>query len=135
MRDDEALRWLWPEACAMVARAERLHRQFFHIALSRASQPAWEPPADVLETPNAVLALFGLPGVDPESIIATLEGETLVVTGNRMLPRELQGAIIHRMELPHGRFERKLALPHGRYRDARSTVINGCLVVTLDKII
>jgi HSP20 family molecular chaperone IbpA len=119
----------------MVARAERLHRQFFHIALSRASQPAWEPPADVLETPNAVLALFGLPGVDPESIIATLEGETLVVTGNRMLPRELQGAIIHRMELPHGRFERKLALPHGRYRDARSTVINGCLVVTLDKII
>ena len=31
MPRDDAISWLWPEACATLARAERLHRQLFHI--------------------------------------------------------------------------------------------------------
>ena len=58
--------WMWAEACEMLARAERLHRQFFEPRRSAASRlPVWQPPADVLETEREVLILVALPGVDP----------------------------------------------------------------------
>ncbi len=130
----EAISWMWPEACAMLARAERLHRQFFHIGEAEANQPIWEPPVDVLETRGHVLALVALPGVDPETVVTAIEGDALVVVGERSLPEELSGAWIHRMELPQGRFERRIRLPRGRYSDVQCTSANGCLVVTLTKV-
>jgi HSP20 family protein len=130
----EEISWMWPEACAMIARAERLHRQFFHVGASGAHQTIWEPPVDVLETPEHVLIVVGLPGVDPGSVGAAIEADSLVVAGDRSLPRELGGAYIHRMELPQGRFERRVLLPAGRYGNARSTNVNGCLIVTLSKL-
>ena len=50
-----------------------------------------------------------------------------------MLPPELQRAVIHRLELPQGRFERRIPLPAGRYA-LRSAAGYGCLVFTLEKI-
>ena len=41
-----------------LAKAERLHREFFRPAASRSELPAWEPPVDVLETERAVLVLW-----------------------------------------------------------------------------
>jgi hypothetical protein len=42
---------MWADACEMLARAERLHRQFFEPGRATASRlPVWQPPADVLET-------------------------------------------------------------------------------------
>ena len=64
MARDDAIRWMWPEACAMLARAERLHRQFFHVGLAEDRRPVWEPPVDVLKTQQHVVILVGLPGVD-----------------------------------------------------------------------
>ena len=58
----------------------------------------------------------------------------LVVVGDRSLPAELSGAWIHRMELPQGRFERRIRLPRGRYGEVRCASANGCLVVTLSKV-
>ena len=43
------------------------------------------------------------------------------------------GAAIHRLELPQGRFERRVALPPGRYDSVRRTIVNGCLFITLRK--
>ena len=135
MPRDEVISWMWPEACAMLARAEHLHRQFFHVGTSQAHQPVWEPPVDVLETRGHVLVLVGLPGVDPDSVSAAIEDDALIVVGDRSLPEELGGAWIHRMELPQGRFERSVRLPRGRYGDVRCASANGCLIVTLSKII
>ena len=46
--------WMWAEACEMLTRAERLHRQFFQPARGGAQTPTWEPPADVVETDREV---------------------------------------------------------------------------------
>lgn len=124
--------WMWSEACDMLARAERMHREFFRPARAR-RQPTWEPPADVLETEHDVLVFVALPGVDPARVEAAIDGADLVVAGTRALPPALHTAVIHRLELPQGRFERRIRLPAGRYASVRHAMTNGCLMVTLEK--
>src|SRR6266481_170330 len=97
---------MWAQACAAMERAERLRRQFFHHAT-----PHWEAPIDVFETDEALTILIALPGVELEHVKVTLTAGTLVVRGERPLPRELQQARILRMEIPYGRFERLIELP------------------------
>jgi hypothetical protein len=41
---------LWGEACEMLERAERLHRQFFRPGLALPHSAGWEPPVDIFET-------------------------------------------------------------------------------------
>ena len=125
--------WMWAEACEMLARAERMQREMFRPQRTRMRLPAWEPPVDVLETDREVLVLMALPGVDPEAVEAAIEDGALVVVGQRVLPPELRIATIHRMELPQGRFERRVPLPLGRYDQVRRGIANGCLVISLRK--
>ena len=121
--------WMWSEACDQLARAERLHRQFFQPRHSG----AWEPPVDIIETEREVLIFVALPGVSLDKAEAVIDGADLVIAGTRVLPPELRTAIIHRIELPQGRFERRVRLPTGRYRDVRRSAADGCLVITLRK--
>lgn len=125
--------WMWSEACDMLARAERMHRAFFRPLRTANRTPAWEPPADVLETEREVMVLIALPGVDPDEVEAAIEGDNLIVAGSRALPAALGTAIIHRLELPQGRFERRVRLPAGRYSNVRRGLANGCLMITLEK--
>jgi len=117
----------------MLARAERLHRELFRPIVSAARVPSWEPPADILETERTVLVQVALPGVNADRVEAVLDGDELVVAGTRVLPAELQTALIHRLELPQGRFERRLRLPAGSYSAVRRSAVDGCLLITLEK--
>lgn len=125
--------WMWSEACDMLARAERMHRELFRPGRAGLRTPAWEPPVDVIETDHDVLVLVALPGVDPDRVEAVLDGADLVVAGSRILPPELRTAIIHRLELPQGRFERRIRLPAGRYVSVHRTMVYGCILITLEK--
>jgi len=133
MNDDFPNRWMWSEACEMLARAERMHRQFFQPVRSFSRQPAWEPPADVLESERDVLVVVALPGVNAEQVEVGIDDGDLVVSGARTLPPELRSAIIHRLELPQGRFERRLRLPPAHYSDVRRKFADGCLLLLLSK--
>ncbi|HEY9212472.1 MAG TPA: Hsp20/alpha crystallin family protein [Ancylobacter sp.] len=140
MKNTDPRAWMWSDALEALSRAERMHRQMFQparapdTAPARHRAPCWEPPVDVLETEREVLVLAALPGVDPDHISAAIHNGVLVIAGERVLPSQLRGATIHRMELPQGRFERQVALPPGRYEVARPTVVNGCLAIVLRKI-
>jgi HSP20 family protein len=133
MARDVARDWMWSEACEMLARAERMHREMFRPAGTQARQPAWEPPVDILENENQVLVLVALPGVDMEDAQAAIEDGDLVIAGTRVLPKELRTATIHRLELPQGRFYRRVRLPAGRYSGVRRATVAGCLMITLQK--
>jgi HSP20 family molecular chaperone IbpA len=133
-RDRDLTRnWMWSEACEMLARAERLHRELFRPA-GLAAVPSWEPPVDMLETEGEVIVLVALPGVNPDQVDAAVDGNELVVAGTRVLPAELGTAVIHRLELPQGRFERRVRLPPGRYNAVHRSAADGCLVITLQKL-
>ena len=131
---DRNFPWMWSEACAMLMQAERMHREFFRPAGAGAMLPAWEPPVDILETEHDVLVFVALPGVSADRVEAVIDGADLVIHGVRALPGELRTAVIHRLELPQGRFQRRVRLPAGRYTGVRRTAVDGCLVITLEKM-
>jgi HSP20 family protein len=120
------------EAVEMLMRAERMHREVFQLRPTMA-RPAWEPPVDVIETDEEVLIFIALPGVAAEHVDAAIDDGTLVVSGRRVLPPQLRTAIIHRLELPQGRFERRIPLPVGLYDRIVRTVSDGCLLISLRK--
>jgi HSP20 family protein len=131
MDRDVARNWMWSEACEMLARAERLHREFFRPIHSASGLANWEPPVDILETEREVLVFVALPGVSADRVEMAIEGSELVVAGIRTLPSELQTAVIHRLELPQGRFERRVRLPTGAYSSIRRSTVDGCLLIAL----
>jgi HSP20 family protein len=133
MDGDFSRSWMWSEACEMLARAERLHREFFRPIRSDSRLAAWEPPVDILETEREVLVLVALPAVSTDRVEVAIDGDELVVAGIRVFPAELQTAVIHRLELPQGRFERRVRLPAGAYNDIRRCASDGCLLITLQK--
>ena len=133
MGSDKPRDWMWSDAITMLTRAEQMHRQLF-AARPTGARAAWEPPVDMLELEGEVLILMALPGVDTNEVEVTIgEDGILRVAGRRVLPPELRTAIIHRLELPQGRFERQVALPAGRYSGIQRSAVNGCLVLVLRK--
>ena len=122
---------MWAEACALIEKAEHLHRQFFEPSRDGAR---WQPPVDILDTERQLWIIAALPGVAPEAVGVEMQGDTLVIAGTRPLPSGVKNANIVRLEIPYGRFERRIALPSSRFRLAERELSNGCLVLTFAKI-
>jgi HSP20 family protein len=125
--------WMWAEACQNLDRAERLQRRFFELG-EAAERPCWEPPLDVFESERELAIVIALPGVAAADVTVNFVGDALVVAAERRLPRTLEGAVIRRLELPHGHFERRIPLPAERYELARRELRDGCLQLVLRKI-
>lgn len=125
---------MWAEACTLLERAEQLHRQFFEPCGGVARTARWEPPIDVLETEQRLWIIAALPGVAPEDVQVKIEGETLIVAGQRPLPSHGRNANIVRLEIPYGLFERRIALKSGRLHLVEQQLLYGCLVLTFTKL-
>lgn len=125
---------MWAEACEMLERAERLHRQFFQPSRSPTRRPGWEPPIDLFETERELWVWVALPGVEPDTVEIFIEPGALIVTGQRPIPIESRPAVIHRLEIPHGRFQRRIELPRGRLELGDRVLANGCLQLRLHKL-
>lgn len=126
--------WMWGEALELLERADRMQRQFFQLGAHRRECPVWEPPIDIFETEQQVIVLVALPGVASEQLLIALEGSVLTVRGQRGMPDLGQTAIIHRIELPYGRFERRIELPTRHLQVGQRVLRDGCLVMFLDKL-
>ena len=126
--------WMWAEACELLDRAERLHRQFFVPHGAKGRQPTWEPPVDLMETEEELWICVALPGVAKEHLEVLVESGVLIVTGERPMPGRSRGSTIHRLEIPYGRFERRIELPPGRYDVVQRELLDGCLTLGLRKL-
>jgi HSP20 family molecular chaperone IbpA len=117
----------------MIERAEQMHRQFFQPGSAAAPAASWEPPIDVFESERDLLIVVALPGVDAQDIEISSQAGVLLVAGVRRLPAAVRGTEIVRLEIPQGRFERRIRLPAARWELNRSSLVNGCLVINLTK--
>ncbi len=123
---------LLADAIEMLREADRLHRQFFTLALGSPG-PCWSPPVDIVESDRALVIRVALPGVAADAVSVTTDGTSLQVNAARALgaaPRET----IHALEIPYGRFERRIDLPPGRYEIDGRELADGCLVLRLRKL-
>jgi HSP20 family protein len=125
--------WMWGEALEMLERADRLQRQFCQLGATRAATPSWEPPVDVFETQGQFLVVVALPGVTAGQVQVELDGASIIVRGMRRLPPAASHGRIHRLELPYGRFERRIDLPATPLRLGERILADGCLALTLEK--
>jgi HSP20 family protein len=121
--------WVWAEALELLRGAEKLQRRIFQIGAAGA--PGWEPPVDLYETADGLTLCVALSGVAADELEVFLESGTIVVRGERAFPVEYQRAIIYRLEIPYGPFERRIALPAGQYQVVDRLLANGCLKLAL----
>jgi HSP20 family protein len=126
---------MWAEACAMLDRAERLHRQFFEPAPGGEAGARWEPPVDIFETERDLWVIAALPGVAPDQVEVRSDGNSLVIAGARPLPEIARNGRIHRLEVPYGRFEKRITLAAGRVRLSTRELVHGCLVLSFTKVV
>lgn len=132
MRPTDSHAWMLTQAIELLQGANRLHRQFFQ--LGRAGDlPRWEPPVDMYGDERALCLLIALPGVTPERLDVRLEQQLLVVYGERSLAADFGAGTILQLEIPYGRFERRVLLPHADYSVADMLLQNGCLRLTLER--
>ncbi len=131
MSTEQHYGFLWLQALQLSERAERLHRQFLRYLGPSKEALTWEPPVDVQETEDGFALSFALPGVDSEDIAVSLEDGVLQVSAERRITLVNPNAQIRRLELPYGRFTRRLALPCTPLTLAGSRYRNGCLEVSL----
>jgi HSP20 family protein len=86
--------------------------ELFEESLSKGRQSranAWMPLADAWELDDEFVVTLEVPGVDEADLRIDLDGEDLVVRGERRSP-ELRGESYHRMERIHGTFARTFRL-------------------------
>jgi HSP20 family protein len=139
MQTRDTRTWMWARACEMLTQADRLQQQFFRPDGSAAGGARWEPPIDIVEDDEQVYLCVALPGVAPERIGVDLqridaERFQLVISAHRpSLPHRRRDSIIHRLEIPYGRFERRVTLTAGRYELLEQSFHNGCLELRLAK--
>jgi len=125
--------WMWAQAWELMEQAERMQRQFFHLAGSPRAQAVWEPPADVFEDDREFIIVVALPGVPAERIEITNEPGAMVIRAER--PPSLAGIAheVRQLEIPYGFFERRIRLPDVPLSAETRQLINGCLVLKLSK--
>ena len=123
---------MWAEACEMLGQAERLHRQYFRLGATNAPSRCWEPPVDIASTAQELRITVALPGVSEEHLQVSADGGVLIIEARRPAPSR-QHLAIHRLEIPYGRFERRVALPPGRYELVEQSYNQGCLELRLLK--
>jgi HSP20 family molecular chaperone IbpA len=124
--------WMWADTVDLLDQAERLRRQFFRLAASaEQAPPRWEPPVDVYAGTDQVLVEVALPGVPADRMELVLAPGELVVRGERRLPSRPAGTQLERLEIPYGRFERRLALGPGQWELIGRNLADGCLQLLL----
>jgi HSP20 family protein len=92
-------------------------------------------PVDVYETASALVIKAALPGMKPDEVDISIDGDTLTITGAFTADEESVDREYHRRELHVGTFERALRLPE-RFQTEKTEAVfeNGILTLTIPKV-
>ncbi len=90
---------------------------------------------DLFEDGNSVIAEMNLPGIDPEKVEVTVEGNYLRIFGRREEEKERKTKQFYSKEIQRGSFERAIRLP-APVQETKVTAEykDGLLRITLPKL-
>ena len=75
------------------------------------SERTWRPPMDMYETPEEVVILAEIGGVDKEDLEVEISSKAVRIQGRRVAPASGPTYTYRLAEIQYGRFERILFLP------------------------
>ena len=98
------------------------------------SRDFWVPALEVEETKEEILVKAQLPGLKREEIQLQIQGDALVISGERKSETETKEKTVHLVETAYGKFQRIIGLP-AEVDGTRATAVYeaGVLTVRLPK--
>jgi len=94
----------------------------------------WMPALDVSETKDAVVVKAEVPGIDPKELKVSLEGDLLVISGEKRHEKEEKDERRHRIERAYGAFTRSVRMPAAVDASKVTAAFkNGLVTITLPK--
>jgi len=112
-----------------------LDEAFAHAEVDSAQSTrpgTWEPALDVVETEDDFVALVELPGLTRDEVELELDGERLILSGQRAAER---GGQFQLMERSYGRFRRVFELgPLSESDGIRAEFSDGVLTILIPKL-
>lgn len=94
----------------------------------------WAPPADVIETKDAITIKVELPGMTEKDIKVEMENGILTLTGERKMYQDLPEKGYRQIERFYGKFTRSFVLPPNvDFNKINAAYTNGLLELTLPK--
>jgi HSP20 family protein len=106
----------WDPLRDLLTLQERMNRLFEHsLVRGHLADPAlasgsWTPLADVYETAEGFVVQIEVPGIAEEDIEVNVDGDTVVVRGQRQPVSRSRPDSFHRMERSYGSFSRSFQL-------------------------
>jgi len=95
---------------------------------------SWVPAVDVLEQADLIRIAAELPGVKPEDVKISVEGNVLTLEGTKQQVAEEKTERVHRYERTYGSFARSFTLPRTvDTAQIKAGYDNGVLTITLPK--
>lgn len=124
---------LWSDLSTLSKEMDR----FFNLPLANGLKQhamSWMPPIDIRETEAAYVISADLPGMSEDDIGVTVEGETVVLTGQRQADAAREAKGWKHIERPVGKFQRTFHLPAAVNVDAVAAQYrHGVLTVNVPK--
>ncbi|MBW1717152.1 MAG: Hsp20/alpha crystallin family protein [Deltaproteobacteria bacterium] len=98
------------------------------------SEQTWRPQMDMYETPEEIIIVGEISGVDKEDLEVELDQKAVKITGLRRETARVPGIKYHLAEIVYGKFERILLLPLPiNPEEVKASYTNGLLKVTMPK--
>ncbi len=99
------------------------------------SEPVWKPLMDIYETPEEIIVLADIAGVEKENLELEISSKAVRIHGRREEAWRLDDATYRLAEIQYGKFERTLYLPAPIDTEIVSaSYIGGFLKVRLAKV-
>ena len=114
----------------------RLSDAFFRSTVANGynADSPWEPVADTIEDEKEYHVALELPGLKREDIDVKVDGEWLLVSGERKLPADDSKRKYRRIERFYGNFSRRFRIPENADRSKVSAEFrDGLLQVSIAK--
>ena len=106
----------------------------FDWTVPEAATTAWMPLVDIFEEPDVIRLVAEVPGVRPDDVKLSVEGNLLTIRGTKEQVAEEKAEKVHRYERSYGAFERTFRLSASIDVNAiKATCDLGVLTITLPK--
>jgi HSP20 family protein len=101
----------WEPFAELAELRDRLDRAFGEISGGEAR--TWAPRVDVVREKERIVVQAELPGIKPEEVEISVEGDVLTISGHHEQNKEEKDEHVVRCERRYGSFSRSMPLPSG----------------------